>query len=310
MHDRPARLARALRANASSRVTRLGSPPHSGHDSRGTDHDGAIAHVGDGDGKSDEESRPRLGAAVTVTGDADTETASTSAEVAAPRPQRVRSMRIDKQAVGLGIGLLIVAIVLPVFPAGGFTDSWVGQLAAAPVFAIAILSLVVLARATASISLCQAAFMGVSAYAFSYLSISPESGGLGWSLLPAAVVGVVIVAPVGMGIAFPALRMRGIELALLTLTVGAALNGLIFTADAPLVVLRHVGRRSPRSSRDRSASTSPTRTRSTTSPSSSPRSCSASWDWCSSRRSVRRGRRCVPATPSRQRPGSRSPTTS
>jgi branched-chain amino acid transport system permease protein len=142
--------------------------------------------------------------------------------------------RIDWKLVGVGAGFYVIAFLLPTMPAGGFTDYWTGLLASAPVYAIAILSLVVLARATASISLCQAAFMGVSAYAFSYLSISSASGGLGWSLLPAFVVAVLVVAPVGMTLALPALRMRGLELALLTLTVGTALSGLIFNGNAPL----------------------------------------------------------------------------
>jgi branched-chain amino acid transport system permease protein len=99
------------------------------------------------------------------------------------------------------------------------------------VYAVAVLSVVVLARATASISLCQASFMGVSAYAFAWLFNDN-----GWPMWPALLVGALIAAPVGMTLAFPALRMRGLELSVLTLSVGLALTAIVFAPDAPLSI--------------------------------------------------------------------------
>jgi branched-chain amino acid transport system permease protein len=71
--------------------------------------------------------------------------------------------------------------------------------------------------------------MGIGAYTASWLSSQH-----GWPFLPAALVGLVVVAPVGMMLAFPALRLRGLELSVLTLGVSLAATALVFDSLAPL----------------------------------------------------------------------------
>jgi sulfate-transporting ATPase len=108
---------------------------------------------------------------------------------------------------------------------------WVYLTMTSVVASLVVLSVVVLARATSSISLAQGAFMGISAYLFTWLFQNH-----GWPYVPAALISIVAVVPIGMLLAFPALRLRGIELSALTLVVGLAATAVVFNPGAPLSV--------------------------------------------------------------------------
>lgn len=110
-------------------------------------------------------------------------------------------------------------------------DFWLSLIASSIARSLVVLSVVVLARATASISLAQGAFMGLSAYLGTWLFTEQ-----GWAYLPAAALGVVAVVPIGLALALPALRLRGLELSVLTLTVGLAAAALVFNPGAPFTV--------------------------------------------------------------------------
>jgi len=128
-------------------------------------------------------------------------------------------------AVGTGVAAVVVPLVLGAF--------WLGVVTSSFVYALAVLSVVVLHRASQSVSLCQAAFLGIGAYTTAWLFTER-----GWPFLAAAVVGALVCAPVGVLLALPAirLRLRGLELSVLTLCFGFAANALIFSPTAPLRV--------------------------------------------------------------------------
>jgi branched-chain amino acid transport system permease protein len=88
--------------------------------------------------------------------------------------------------------------------------------------AIAIMGLNLLFGYTGQISVGHAAFLGLGAYGTGVL-ISKYH----WSYVPAILVSVALAFVVGLLISAPALRLRGLYLALVTLAVGAIFPGLV-----------------------------------------------------------------------------------
>lgn len=115
-------------------------------------------------------------------------------------------------ALMLGVGLeeeLVISL--------GVTLSW----------GIVLLSVVALLGYTGQLSLAQFALGGVAALVAGRLVAD-----LGFSFLPAAVVALAVVLVVGLLFALPALRTRGIDLAIVTLGLGATVSALVFTNGA------------------------------------------------------------------------------
>jgi ABC-type branched-subunit amino acid transport system permease subunit len=88
---------------------------------------------------------------------------------------------------------------------------------------VIILSLVVIVGWVGQISLCQVGFTGVGAYATvriaNHLSI-----GFPFSIL----LGALVAVPIGVLVGLPALRVRGVNLAVVTLGAGIALERMVF----------------------------------------------------------------------------------
>jgi branched-chain amino acid transport system permease protein len=108
----------------------------------------------------------------------------------------------------------VLAAALPLF--GG--PQWNFNLAQTAAWALAVLSIVMLTGVVGQVSLCQAVFMGCGAYG---CAIATSQG---VPFLLAVVVGGLLAAAVGAIVAVPALRLRPLELAIVTLS-------LSFTAD-------------------------------------------------------------------------------
>jgi|tagenome__1003787_1003787.scaffolds.fasta_scaffold20971373_1 ABC-type branched-subunit amino acid transport system permease subunit len=89
------------------------------------------------------------------------------------------------------------------------------------------LSLVVLTGYVGQVSLAQMSFAGLSGFELSHLA-----GGAGipfpWSLILASLVAV----PLGLLIGLPALRLRGVNLAVVTLAAAFALDALLFNSES------------------------------------------------------------------------------
>ncbi len=106
----------------------------------------------------------------------------------------------------LGLALLAVPWVL--------SSYWISQLSFILIYAIAGLGLMVLAGYTGLVSIGHAAFLGVGAYTQAVLV------GLGWPFPLALACAAGLSAAVGVVVGLPALRVKGIYLAVATLAFG------------------------------------------------------------------------------------------
>ena len=89
--------------------------------------------------------------------------------------------------------------------------------------AILCLSLVVTVGFVGQISLAQMAFAGMGAFS---TAIAAEKIAFPWCLI----VGAMCAVPVGIVIGFPSLRVRGMQLAVVTLAAGLALEDMLFNS--------------------------------------------------------------------------------
>lgn len=113
----------------------------------------------------------------------------------------------------LGIALLAAPLLLPEYQ--------VKQLVLIAIYGIAGLGLLLLSGFTGQISLGQAAFLGVGAYAEAIMA------GLGWPLPVSLACTVLLSALTGALVGLPALRMRGMYLAIATLALGAIVEEVL-----------------------------------------------------------------------------------
>ncbi|MDA0159065.1 ABC transporter permease [Solirubrobacter ginsenosidimutans] len=89
------------------------------------------------------------------------------------------------------------------------------------------LSLVVLTGYVGQVSLAQMSFAGVSAFELTHLA-----GGAGIPFPFALVLAALVAVPLGLLIALPALRIRGVNLAVVTLAAAFAIDALIFNDES------------------------------------------------------------------------------
>ena len=99
--------------------------------------------------------------------------------------------------------------------------------ALALVFGLGVLSVVVLTGYAGQVSLCQATFMGISAFATGALATH------GFNYFIAAIIGVFVSFFLGVAVGIPALRLRGILLAIVTVGVAISFDYFFFQ-DAAL----------------------------------------------------------------------------
>jgi ABC-type branched-subunit amino acid transport system ATPase component/branched-subunit amino acid ABC-type transport system permease component len=130
---------------------------------------------------------------------------------------------------GLGTGKVRYEVVVPVVVLFGvliatvFGADLIAALTVQMVAAIILLSLVVLTGYAGQLSLAQFALAGIGAYIAGRLAATQ-----GWDLFPATIVGVLGATLVGTAFALPALRTRGVTLAVVTLGLGIAVQSMLF----------------------------------------------------------------------------------
>jgi len=123
--------------------------------------------------------------------------------------------------------LALIVVAFGVLAAGNPTLAQAGTYAA--IFALAAIGLSLLMGNVNQISLGQAGFFGIGAYAVAALTTA-------WNLPPwlswplAALIGIVTATLVGLGLGFIALRFRGHYLAMATLTFGLICAGIFHEA--------------------------------------------------------------------------------
>ena len=130
------------------------------------------------------------------------------------------------QRIGIALGALVVAGILPrVLPElipSMPRLTWTTAAAVAVLFAFGILSVVILTGYAGQVSLCQATFMGISAFT----TASLVNHGLNFFI--AAACGVVAAFLVGVIVGIPALRLKGILLAIVTVGVALGFDDYFF----------------------------------------------------------------------------------
>ncbi|MGI8609563.1 MAG: branched-chain amino acid ABC transporter permease [Candidatus Dormibacteria bacterium] len=132
---------------------------------------------------------------------------------------------LGRRTTKIAVGLLMLAIFALV-PARFNNLSIRSDAALAVIFALAILSVVVLTGYVGQVSLCQGTFIGISAFATGWLFNA------GFNYWAAAGVGVVLSFILGVLVGLPALRLRGILLAVVTVGVALSFDYYFFQDDA------------------------------------------------------------------------------
>jgi len=141
----------------------------------------------------------------------------TPAPVRRVQPETFTPLPLAVRA-GFGLVLGVVVIALP-----SMVDARLPVFTQAVGLAIMFMSLSLLVKMSAQVSLCQAAFVAVGAVAFSRLSTEAH---LPWLL---ALLGAgLITVPLGIIVALPAVRLAGIYLALATFAFGLLMENLVY----------------------------------------------------------------------------------
>ncbi len=94
-------------------------------------------------------------------------------------------------------------------------------------YAIAAIGLSILIGNTAQVSVGQAGFFAIGAYAAAYFTTA-----LNWNFIPAALAGTLLAAVAGIAVGFVSLRFRGHFLAMATLAFGLLVTGIVHEAPA------------------------------------------------------------------------------
>lgn len=103
------------------------------------------------------------------------------------------------------------------------SPKWIDAMTVSLSVAVILLSIVVLTGYTGQLSLAQYSIAGFGAYTAGRIASIFEL-----SFLPALLIGVVSAVPVGLLFAIPAMRTRGLNLAIVTLGMGSTLELMLF----------------------------------------------------------------------------------
>jgi branched-chain amino acid transport system permease protein len=148
--------------------------------------------------------------------------------------QRRQPLALPAKRPWVGV---VIAVAIGVFLSSRFTAQWEVALTTTLVTGMVMLSLVVLVGFLGQISLAQTAIAGVAAYTAIRLASSGKLGGLavvavpgpGWPSPLAFLIGIVAAVVVGMIVGLPALRIRGVQLAIVSIAAVDPINDLILT---------------------------------------------------------------------------------
>jgi len=122
----------------------------------------------------------------------------------------------------VALTLLVFVLIQWVLP-----EKWVVAITVGLIAAVILLSLVVVTGYAGQLSLASYALAGVAALVSAHMVAT-----FGWSFIPAAIVGILATAPVGLLVGLPAVRTRGTSLAVVTLGLAVAFQSLILDNSA------------------------------------------------------------------------------
>ena len=125
--------------------------------------------------------------------------------------------------------IVIAAIVAGVVIAGLLPGYWTYLATSVLISAVALQSIGLVSGRTGMIALCQMSFAGVGAWTVGYLNVGGAPGNLPiW-----IVIGGLAAVPFGVAIGLPALRLRGINLAIVTLGFATAFDAILASITFP-----------------------------------------------------------------------------
>ncbi|WP_354643359.1 ABC transporter permease [Kitasatospora camelliae] len=117
-----------------------------------------------------------------------------------------------------------VLLLLPL----GFRPTDLRHALAVPALALVLLSVVVVTGYSGQVSLGQAGYAGIGGLGTALLMSGRIGGVPAMPAVPALVIAVAVAVPLGLLTGWPAIRRRGLALALVTFAVGTALSRLVF----------------------------------------------------------------------------------
>ena len=151
-----------------------------------------------------------------------------SRQVPAVGPRSARGLRPSLRLNASGpvprVALLAVVVIATPFAASQLGAYWLGLAIAAVVTALLIESVGVVTDRAGMVALCPMSFAAVGAWTLGYLNAHNWPG----EFLLWLVAGGVVAVPVGLLVGMPALRLRGVQLAVITLSF-AAVTDSVFT---------------------------------------------------------------------------------
>jgi branched-chain amino acid transport system permease protein len=136
---------------------------------------------------------------------------------------------MKRASIRASLTVVAAAVVIGGVVVGLLPSYWVFLATAVLTTGVALQSLGLVAGRTGMIALCQMSFAGVGAWTVGYLNLAEAPGGLAlW-----VVLGGLAAVPFGVAIGLPALRLRGINLAIVTLSFATAFDSILATITYP-----------------------------------------------------------------------------
>jgi sulfate-transporting ATPase len=146
------------------------------------------------------------------------------------RPLPVRS-HINERLPDIGSGIIKLRVAAPLIALTAVAilvlpSSWSNAMLASMVFATVCVSVIITTGYAGQLSLAQIAFAGFAGLVATRLAATQ-----GWSFVPCALIGIAAAVPAGFIIGLPAVRTRGINLAIITFGLAFAMESVIFNTD-------------------------------------------------------------------------------
>jgi sulfate-transporting ATPase len=136
------------------------------------------------------------------------------------RLPRVGSGKLMWPQMAIGVALLVFLLSV-------LTDAWVDAFTVTLCMGVVVMSIVVLTGYTGQLSLAQYALAGFGAWVCGRLAAAA-----GFPFWLGLICGTIATVPLGVLFALPAVRTRGINLAIVTLGLGTAVEYMLFNNDA------------------------------------------------------------------------------
>ena len=127
------------------------------------------------------------------------------------------------------LSVVVVTLLIGAVAAYLLPGYWIYLATAVLITAVYLMSLGLVEGRTGMISLCQLSFAGVGAWTVGYLNVAGAPGGLPVWIL----IGGLVATPFGVAIGLPALRLRGINLAIVTLGFAGAFDSVLAATTFP-----------------------------------------------------------------------------